>query len=529
MLPHLERGRPLAAVLELAEVEAAIAENRDLYRITPSEHDGVMSQVTGSGGMLFERARALLPQLTHLASLRLGLAGLMSRDEDASSIARLLSRVIRRRILGLCGRQFSALLTLGESSEARWLAANISNILGADVDDSLAERVAADGSATWEDSLAPETVVALRGGWTPGPGEAQPSALPPPQPYHRVIDGAIDLEGNLAKLAEDEDPHLQALALTALSYRDLGRARQVASRIEGAGGVAVNWLLREAIASVLNDRAVAPGDRSGHGAVSITVAAANSPATTLSLDKPYITIGRHASNDVVVAHPSVTPFHLAISLERGVVELRRVDPTAEALVDGVRLDAPSVALRSGARIALRPGGGTSPTIVVDWSRSADGNFAVQRYDTVTKLIWLSAVPVFESLELEALAGIAETAEVRLYMRGAWLCRAGEPSRDAFVLQAGETDVFGMKDGRETRIGAMGQGSIIGEIGVITQRPRAASVRVRSATARVVAVNGERLRRLMKHSPTVAMGMLVGVASYLGSPGPAEPPATEKAA
>ncbi len=529
IVPHLERGQPLAAVVGLADVESAIAENQDLYRITPSEHDAVMAQVTGGGGLLFERARALLEPIVRLASLRLGLAGPMSRDRDGAAMARLLSKVLRQRILGLCGRQFSALLTLGDSPEAQWLAANLANILGADLDDALAEPVAAGASVTWEDSLAPETVIALRGGWRAADAGKQASDLPAPISYRQVIDEAIDVAGNLARLAEDDDPRLQALAVTALSYLDLGRARQVAATLGASEAGRSSWLLREAVATVLSDESVATGERSGHGAVSITVAAPNTPARTISLDKPYITIGRHATNDVVVAHPSVTPFHLAISLERGGVELRRVDPAADAVVDGVALEAASMALRGGARIALRAGAGTAPTIVVNWSGASDGNFTAQRYDTVTKLIWLSGVRVFESLDLESLADIAETAEVRLYKRGAWLCRAGEPSADAFVLQSGETDVFGVKGGREARIGSMGQGAIIGEIGVITERPRAASVRVRSATARVVAINGERIRRLMKHNPSVAMGMLVGVASYLGAPDPAETADTEKAA
>lgn len=529
IVPHLERGQPVAAVLALASVESALAENRELYRITPSEHDAVMAQVTGGGGLLFERARSLLDPLVHLASLRLGLSGLMSRDEHGGAMARLLSKVIRQRILGLCGRQFSALLTLGESPEALWLAANLGNILGTDLDDALAEPVASGTPATWEESLAPDAVLALRGGWSSVESDAQVPALPPPRSYRQVIDDAIDLPGNLARLAEDEDARLQALAVTALSYLDLGQARQVAARIAASGAGRLHWLLEEAVASILSESEAARNERAGHGAISITIAAPNSPARTVSLDKPYVTIGRHATNDVVIPHPSVTPFHLALSLERGGVELRRVDPAADALVDGVRFDAASVALRSGSRIALRAGSVTSPTLVVNWSSSSEGNFVVQQYDTITKLIWLSGVPVFESLDLESLADIAETAEVRLYKRGDWLCRAGEPSADAFVLQSGETDVFANKGGRETRIGAMVQRAIIGEIGVITERPRAASVRVRSATARVVAINGERIRRLMKRSPAVAMGMLIGVASYLGAPSERQPEVEEDAA
>lgn len=519
IVPCLERGLPLAAVLELPEVGKTIAENRDLYRIAPSEHEAVIARITGGGGLLFERARSLIEPLVHLASLRLALGGMVARDEDGAAMARLLSKVVRKRILGLCARQFSALLTLGDSPESCWLAANLSNLLGADLDAALAEPVAPGSLATWEESLAPEVLVALRGGADAQAGSNEKGqALPPPCSYRQVIDGAIDLAGSLARLADDDDPRLRALAVTALSYLDLGRARQVAARIDQSSGAGAHWLLREAVATILSDGSAGEGGQPRHGTVSLTVAAPNMPATTQSLDKPYITIGRHPSNDVVVPHPSVSPFHLALSIDRGAVELRRPDPGAPAYVDGSPLGDSPATLRPGSRIALRAPGGSSPTIVVNWSGSQDDGFKVQGYDTVTKLVWLSGVRVFESLDLEALADIAETAEVRLYKGGTWLCRAGEASADAFVLQAGEMDVFGSKGGRETRIGTMPAGAIIGEIGVITERPRAASVRVRSATARVVAINGERIRRLMKNSPSVAMGMLVGVASYVGASG-----------
>jgi len=520
IVPHLERGQPLADVLALREVESAIAENRDLYRITPSEHDAVLAQVTGGGGLLFERARSLLEPMLRCASLRLGLAALMARDEDGAAIARLLSKVLRQRIVALCSRQFAALLTLGESPEARWLAANLGTILGSDLDTALAEPVAAGSASTWEDSLAAETVAALRGGWAAVGEDRAAPALPEGYSFHAVIDEAVDLPANLARLAAEDDPPLQAIALTALSYLDLGRARQVGAQLAAGAQAPSAWLLRDAVGTILGDGPAASAPATRSGSITVTVAAPNAPANSHALEKPYVTIGRHSSNDVMVAHPAVSPFHLALSVERGAVQLRKVDPGTEAFVDGHPVGQDAVGLRSGARISLRPTNAGGPILVVEWGDKADGGFSVQSYDTVTRLLWLSGVRVFESLDLNALADIAETAEVRIYRRGSWLCRAGEPSAEAYVLQAGETDVLGTRGGRETRIGSMGPGSIIGEIGVITERPRAASVRVRSATARVVAINGERIRRLMRHSPSVAMGMLVGVASYVGTPGAA---------
>ncbi len=524
VVSHVEKGVPLASVLGLPEVQAAIRENRELYRIVPSEHEAVLGQITGGGGMLFERAKSLLEPLVLLSSLRLGLASLMAPDDDSAALSRLLSKVLQQRILQICNRQFSTLLTIGDSAEARWLASNLANTLGADLDIALSEPVGSGTTSTWEDSLGTDIVVLLRGGKNAGaaPG-GKPADLPPVIPYRRVMDSSMDLAGNLARIAEDPDPRLKALAVTALSYLDVGRARQVAALIRQGEGDKTHWLLGEALATILRDGPADAVSTQGHGALQFTVAAPNAPASTLAIAKPYITIGRDPANDVVIPHPTVSPFHLALSVDRGNVELRRVDPGAEAVIDGTPVAADPIALRSGARVGLRAGGVPSPTLLVNWTSAGEEGFTVQRYDVVSRLVWLSGVRVFENLDLESLADIAETSEVRMYKQGAWLCRMGEPSADAFVLQTGEVDVFSRREGREVRVGSMQAGSIVGEIGVITGRTRSASVQVRSPVARVVTINGDRVRRLMRGNPAVAMGMLVGVANYVAAPAVDEVP------
>lgn len=509
LLGPMESGQPLAAALSRPEVQKAIAESRELLRITQEEHDAVVSQVTGHGGMLFERARALLEPIARMASLRMGLAGLMPRDEDCVALARLIGKVLRQRLVALCAREFSVMLTLGDSPESLWLARNLANVLGSDLEVALDEPVAPGGKVTWEESLGAEVVVALRGARALEP--AQSSALPPMLPFRKVIDDSLDLEGNLAILATDADPRLQALAVTALSYLDLGRARQVANEIAQARGEP-HWLLVETLESVLGESRARSSETRRYGAITLTVASPNAPTRNYSIDKPYVTIGRDPSNDVVISHPSVAPFHFALSHGASGVELRRADPMVRATVDGTPMGAQPLALHSGARVGLREDSG-GPTFVASWDEREKGGFTPQTQDTLTRMIWLSQVRVFENLDLESLADLAETAEVRLYDQGTWLCREGEPSSDAFMLQSGALEV----SNAGARLDELGPGSIVGEIGVLTQRPRAASVCVSSTVARVVTLDGARLRRLLASNASVAAGMLVGVAHYVALP------------
>lgn len=512
LIGPMESGHPLATVLQRPEVKKTIEESQELYRITMEEHETALSQVTGHDGMLFERARELLEPIARLASLRMGLAGLMPRDEDCAAIARLISKVLRQRLTALCAREFSVMLTLGDSPESLWLARNLANVLGRDLETALDEPVAPGSRVTWEESLGADVVIALRGA-----SACEPSALaagmPPPLSFRKVLDDALDVRSNLARLAEDADPRLQALALTALAAIDLGRARDVASRVAQSRGEA-HWLLEETLASVLGEGGPRSSDARRYGAITLTVASPNAPTRPYSLDKPYITVGRDRGNDVVIAHPSAAPFHLTLSHGANGVEVRRADPMVRPTVDGVVLGAEPVVIGSGARVALREDAG-GPTFVVSWNVREERGFTLQSHDTLSRMVWLSQVAVFERLDLESLADIAETAEVRLYDRGTWLCREGEPSTDAFMLQSGALEVIG----GGTRIGELGPRSIVGEIGVLTQRPRAASLRVTTAVARVVTLDGERLRRLIASNAAVAAGMLVGVAHYVGGARP----------
>lgn len=506
LIGPLERGESLAAALQHADVRKEIVASREMYRITPEEHEAALAQVTGHGGLLFERARAMLEPITRIAAIRLGLAGLMPPDEDCAALARLLGKVLQQRLVGVCGRVFSTLLTLGDSAEALWLARNLANVLGGDLEVALRQPVSQGSKVAWEESLGSQVLLALRG------EVGEPLAgLPAPTSYRQVVDGAIDLIGNLELLAGDGDPRLRALAIVAISYLDVGRARQVATSVLQEPGTK-HWLLAETLASVVGETGKGSAEGRRFGAITITVASPNAGTRTYTLDKPYMTVGRDPGNDIVIAHPSAAPFHFAISLAGSEVEVRPLDPMVQVRIDGKLLDA-ATRIESGSRIALRGEAG-APTLVASWSPREATGFTLQAHDTITRMIWLSQVRVFEGLDLEALADTAETSEVRVYAAQACLCREGEQATEAFVLQSGRLQVTS----RGRRLGELEPGAIVGEIGVITRRPRAATVTLLSERARIVTLDGERLRKLLAVNSAVAAGLLVGVAGYVAAGG-----------
>ncbi|MBK7423079.1 MAG: cyclic nucleotide-binding domain-containing protein [Propionivibrio sp.] len=224
-------------------------------------------------------------------------------------------------------------------------------------------------------------------------------------------------------------------------------------------------------------------------------------------------VGRSPDNDVVVIGQLVAPYHMAICRTGSRVEIRKCDPFSGVFVNGQRSESDSLPIETGARLSFLPANKSGPLIVVEWKpQSAD--FMLESHDTVTRLLWLSRATIFRNLALASLAEIAAATEVRRYSQGEWLCHAGDAAADAFLLQAGSADILATRGGQDVVIGALHDGAIVGELGVITGRPRSASVRISSPVARILTINGERLRWLMESDASVSLGVLSVVAGYV---------------
>jgi signal transduction histidine kinase len=91
------------------------------------------------------------------------------------------------------------------------------------------------------------------------------------------------------------------------------------------------------------------------------------------------------------------------------------------------------------------------------------------------------VPLFAELADDDLARICgEAQEIRLEP-GQLLFREGEWGDRAYVVSAGQVEVFKDADRREVLLAVRGAGEVIGEMALLQQEPRSASVRARTRT------------------------------------------------
>ena len=126
-----------------------------------------------------------------------------------------------------------------------------------------------------------------------------------------------------------------------------------------------------------------------------------------------------------------------------------------------------------------------------------------------KIELLKSIPLFSGCsksELRALASSADELDLR---EGTVLTREGRPGREFFVLISGTADVT--KDGK--RIAQLGAGQWLGEIALLTNAPRTATVTASSAVD-VLVITDRRFRTVVETMPSIALKILSSVGDRL---------------
>jgi CRP-like cAMP-binding protein len=127
-----------------------------------------------------------------------------------------------------------------------------------------------------------------------------------------------------------------------------------------------------------------------------------------------------------------------------------------------------------------------------------------------KVELIKRVPLFAECsrkDLNEIAGIADEIDLR---EGKELTTEGRPGREFFVLIEGEADV----KKRSRRVNTLGPGDFFGEIALVTQRPRTATV-VATAPVRALVITDRSFRSLLQHQPAIQGKVMSALAARLG--------------
>ena len=126
---------------------------------------------------------------------------------------------------------------------------------------------------------------------------------------------------------------------------------------------------------------------------------------------------------------------------------------------------------------------------------------------IERMLELRRVPLFERLEPEDLQRVAAVADERSFAAGTPIVREGEAGSELYVILEGRVRVEKAEaDGTVRRITSYDAGDHFGELAVLLERPRVASV-IADDDVRTLVINGDGLRAILHERPEAAMAML----------------------
>jgi HEAT repeat protein/predicted MFS family arabinose efflux permease len=131
---------------------------------------------------------------------------------------------------------------------------------------------------------------------------------------------------------------------------------------------------------------------------------------------------------------------------------------------------------------------------------------------VERVIFLRKVPLFGALPPQDLQPIAAVAEEYLFPEGEMLAAVGEPGDTMYVIVDGEVQVLG---GDEQELAVFGPGDFIGEMAVISSKPRAASLLAKSAV-HVLELRKPAFEAILRERPETALAMMRVLCERLAS-------------
>ena len=127
-------------------------------------------------------------------------------------------------------------------------------------------------------------------------------------------------------------------------------------------------------------------------------------------------------------------------------------------------------------------------------------------DLTTEAETLRKVPMFSRLELSKLKLLAFTSERCTYEGGEVLFEAGDAPDSAYVIMQGAVEILAdTEEGPVVEV-VLGNNELFGELGVLTNAPRSATVRARDQLV-ALRITDEMFLTLLGENPEVALDVM----------------------
>jgi HEAT repeat protein len=139
---------------------------------------------------------------------------------------------------------------------------------------------------------------------------------------------------------------------------------------------------------------------------------------------------------------------------------------------------------------------------------------LQLVSDIDRMLILRRVPIFAALGPEDLQRVAAAAVERVWAEGDTLMREGDVGDELVVIVEGGVRVVHRDANGEHVLRTYAAGDHIGELAVLREAPRAATVIAEAAGVRGLVINGEAIHALLRERPDAAMAMLATLAERI---------------
>jgi len=126
---------------------------------------------------------------------------------------------------------------------------------------------------------------------------------------------------------------------------------------------------------------------------------------------------------------------------------------------------------------------------------------------------LRSIPLFAKIEPAKLKLLAFTSERLSFMSGDELCRQGDVGDAAYIILNGDADVMVNTPAGPVRVASVGRNDIIGEIAILCDVPRTATV-VARANLETLRISKDHFFQMVKQFPQIGLEVMHELASRL---------------
>ena len=120
--------------------------------------------------------------------------------------------------------------------------------------------------------------------------------------------------------------------------------------------------------------------------------------------------------------------------------------------------------------------------------------------------FLRHVPLFEELDEHTLKDIANAAVEQRWDAGQEIMREGDSGIGVFIIRSGKVEVVRDRAGKPDKLSELGPGSVFGEMALLDEFPRSATVRAIEPTT-CLGITRWHFRGMLESHPQIALKLL----------------------